>query len=37
MEKANCYEVGLLAVSLPIPDQRQVLQAFIGLKNAACF
>jgi hypothetical protein len=37
MGKVNCNEVRLLAVSLPIPDQRQVPQAFIGFKNFACF
>jgi hypothetical protein len=37
MGKANRNEVRLLAGFLPIPDQRKVLQAFIGFKNAACF
>jgi hypothetical protein len=37
MGKVNCNEVRLLSLSLPIPDQRQVLQAFTGFKNAACF
>jgi len=37
MGKVKCNEVRLLAGSLQIPDQRKVLQAFIGFKNAACF